>query len=634
MPLRIVARLLALLLFATAYVSASGCGGGSAGPKPSIFILSPPHGHFTTDPTLPVSGVFTGPDASNARVRVNGVLATVNPDKTWSATIPMDTARIMNPVEATLERISSGLIVARQRGLVHYGESRADGTLSEQSVALRLSDPGLDAVEPLIEDGVSLDLPTLLPPGSVVITDECVIRDPLFGFCVGWITARVSGSPAPSISGFSIDVDAQPNMAFGDVRIFDLSIDLDLDGSGLAPNCGWHFGAATTPILGDYALQRDGVDHSAVDVNLIGSPQVMFQGFVDDPTWGICDFPLIGDLIQLIVGDLEPTVQSAFVNFLRDPDGGGPVDAPVAEAIEGPLADISITGPLSGSLGVQFEAPLFEVPGLWDGVGEDANGITLGSDTRVTSSFGTDPGQCVPPAGAPDVAASYHVDEAFPSFGALTPGGLPYHLALAISTSAFDQLLKAQTECGLLVASITEFDAGFGLVPLTAGILALYLPEFQNVPATTKMRIDLRPTLAPLISGNAGPGGELAEIQVPHLVAEVRELVSNHYWLGLALDFSAGLDIAFDPATNALAFSVQSVDSANLTIAVVQNILRIPDATIQTALPPLIEPILPSLGEGLGAFPLPTFLGLQLQSVEVTRTGSFLTLYANLVAAP
>lgn len=57
-------------------------------------------------------------------------------------------------------------------------------------------------------------------------------------------------------------------------------------------------------------------------------------------------------------------------------------------------------------------------------------------------------------------------------------------------------------------------------------------------------------------------------------------------------------------------------------------------ATLQSALPPLLEPVLPTLGSGLGAFPLPSFLGLALQSVEVSRTGGFLTLYANLAPAP
>jgi hypothetical protein len=54
-------------------------------------------------------------------------------------------------------------------------------------------------------------------------------------------------------------------------------------------------------------------------------------------------------------------------------------------------------------------------------------------------------------------------------------------------------------------------------------------------------------------------------------------------------------------------------------------------ATLQSALPPLLEP---TLGSGLGAFPLPSFLGLALRSVEVSRTGGFLTLYANLAPAP
>jgi hypothetical protein len=57
-------------------------------------------------------------------------------------------------------------------------------------------------------------------------------------------------------------------------------------------------------------------------------------------------------------------------------------------------------------------------------------------------------------------------------------------------------------------------------------------------------------------------------------------------------------------------------------------------AQLQGALPPLLEPVLPTLGAGLGSFPLPAFFGLALESVEVSRTGQFLTLYANLAPAP
>ena len=631
--IRVLARLLGLLVVAHAFLGNLGCGGGAPHPLPSIVITSPQHGAFTLAEAVTLSGTFTGTAASNARVTVNGALATVNADHTWSLTAPVDTERIMNPYEAVLGVISTGATVARHRVMVHSGAARADGAFSEQSVALRLSDPGLDQVEPLIADGVDLDLPTLLPPGSVVISNYCALPGP-FGTCLGRVTARVDGSPAPSISDFSIDVDSQPGYAFGDIEIYDLRIDLDLDGSGLAPDCGWHFEADVTPILGDYALRRDAADPTVVDVNLIGAPGVSFVGFDDNPTYGLCGFPLIGNLIQLIIGDLEPTVRDAFIDFLSDPDGAGAGDAPVADAIEVALADISIAGTISGSLGVQLEAPLFEVPGLWDGVAEDANGLTLGSDTRVTSSPGTGPGQCTPPAGAPDLAASYHVDEPFPAFGSLTPGGLPYHLALGISTSAFDQLLKAQVECGLLVTSLTHIDIGFGPLPITAGILSVIIPEFRGLPPALSMRIDLRPSLAPLISGSPGPGGEIAEILVPHLLAEIRESASNHLWLGLAIDFSAGLEIDFDDETSALVFSVQSVSASNIQVAVGQNLLAIPVASLQSALPPVLEPVLPTLGAGLGAFPLPSFLGLQLESVEFSRTGQFLTLYANLAPAP
>jgi hypothetical protein len=628
----ILARLVGLLIVATAFLGNQGCLPVQS--PPGLTIASPQHGAFAPGPNLTLNGAFTGVAPTNAQVRVNGALATVSPDRTWSITLPLDPGRIMQPQQAVLRVISTGRDVASQRILVHRGESRADGAFSEQSVALRLSDPGLDQVEPLIESGVVLDLPTLLPPGSVVISGFCALRDPLFGFCIGSVTARVDGDPAPSISGFSIDVDAQPGYAFGDIGVQDLSIDLDLDGSGLAPDCGWHFEADATPILGDYELRRDVADPSKVDVNLLGAPGVSFVGFDDEPTYGLCNFPLIGDLIQLIVGDLEPTVQDALVDFLSDPDGAGQADAPVAGAIEDALADISITGPISGSLGVQLEAPLFEIPGFWDGVGEDAEGLTLGSDTRVTSSEGSGPGQCTAPAGAPDLAASYHVPELFPVFGTLTPGGLPYHLGLGISTSAFNQLLKAQVECGLLLTSLTQIDIGFGPVPLTAGVLSLLIPQFGGLTPSLAMRIDLQPSLAPLLSGNPGPGGEIAELQVPHLVAEIREVVSGHRWLSLAIDFTAGLGVAFDDVSGALVFSVESVSASNITIGVTHNLLAIPEAQLQSALPPLLEPLLPTLGAGLGSFPLPAFFGLSLESVEVSRTGQFLTLYANLAPAP
>ena len=213
-------------------------------------------------------------------------------------------------------------------------------------------------------------------------------------------------------------------------------------------------------------------DPENVDVQQLGGANVIFGGFNDsnncDGTFGgVVEF-----FIDLFVGDIQDLMEPAFENFLNTPDGAG--NTPVAGAIETALGDIEIAGPIGESLGVVLDAPLFAV-------NEDADGITLGSDARILSTLGQ-PG-CVPPAGTPDLAASLHVPEAFPSFGPNTPGGVPYDLGIAIASSAFNQLLKAQIECGLLQTDLDEIEFLGTTLPLTAGLVSLLIPQFNALPA-------------------------------------------------------------------------------------------------------------------------------------------------------
>jgi len=597
------------------------CGGGS---PPAITITSPAHGTFSTASSIVVNGNVANVDLANTEVRVNGTVVPLS-GANFSLTMPLSATAVLNPVYAELRNRTTQQILARTRNMVIYGDSVADGAFSLNGVGLRITDPGLDQLEPIISSGVSIDPATLLPVGSVVISNYCAIPGP-FGTCLGRETATVA-NPPPSISGFSLDADSMVNFVAGDVTVNNLRIDLNLSGSGLAPSCGLRLSAVTTRIFGDYALQPDATDPHNVDVNEIGDPAVSFTGFQQQFTSGICDFPLIGDLIQLIVGNVEPTVISGFQDALKDPDGAGPADAPIADAIETALANISIAGPIGQALQVDFEAPLFDVA-------EDDNGVTLGSDARITSSIGTGPGQCTPPPGSPDLTASYHVAESFPAFGATTPGGLPYHIGIAISTSAFNQLLKAQIECGLLQTSITEIDLGNGPQPVTAGSLLLLIPQFAAWDPATPMRIDLKPTLAPFMTGNAGPGGELGELRIPQLGIEVHIDDGLHpddtgLIIRGTIDARAGLDLSFDDATSSLAFTVGS--ATDIRIAFLKNNIGVNEAGVVAVLNFLLPRLLPSLGEGLGAFPLPEFFGLSLQAVEVGRTGQFYSLYANLV---
>ena len=51
-------------------------------------------------------------------------------------------------------------------------------------------------------------------------------------------------------------------------------------------------------------------------------------------------------------------------------------------------------------------------------------------------------------------------------------------------------------------------------------------------------------------------------------------------------------------------------------------------------LPGVLAFALPSLASQLGEFPLPTFLDLHLQGVDVARQGDFLSIFADLVPGP
>src|SRR5690606_14829944 len=103
----------------------------------------------------------------------------------------------------------------------------------------------------------------------------------------------------------------------------------------------------------------------------------------------------------------------------------------------------------------------------------------------------------------------------FPTLGATTPSGQTYGLGLAISASAFNQMIGAMTECGLINATITEF----GGQPLTPELLALLMPQFAQLipPGTSTVEIRVRPTTAPYLTGDAGPNGEPGELALSNL---------------------------------------------------------------------------------------------------------------------
>jgi hypothetical protein len=601
------ARRLRVFVAALAFL---GLDAACTGVPARLVVLSPAHGAFVNAPSVVVTGRIEGPLGQVADVTVNGVsVLPLAPDGAFSATVALDHAAIFNPILVVLTKTSTAL--DRERITVIAGEGVADGGLSPMGIAMRLDDRGLNQLESQVTGLVSLDPAGLLPPGTQVIDNYCAI-DSIFG-CLGRVDAYIA-NPPPSITSTAIDIDALANdRVAGDVTIGSLRVYLSIIGvSGIAPSCGLRIDSASTRIDGDYALRPFAADRSYVDVSQSGLVDVAFSGFSHTFTSGICDFPLLGDLIGLIVGgSIRPAVESGFRNFLNAVDANG--NTPVAGAIETALAGIHIAGPIGQAIGVNLEAPLYDVY-------EDANGITLDADARVTAS--------APHPDAVDLAGSYHVSEPFPTFGGATPAGaLPYDLALAISSSAFNQLLKAETESGLLLTSITQLDLGNGPEPLTAGLLGQFVPAFRVLDPSQPARIDLIPTLAPLVNGQPGPSGELAELRMSSTIARV--VVGTQTRLEMQIDSRVGLDLAF--ANGALAFEVGALDAANLQVAILYNPLGANETQLENLMLLLVPDLFPSILSSLGSFPLPSFFGLQLGLVEAGRQGSYLSLFLDLL---
>jgi hypothetical protein len=102
-------------------------------------------------------------------------------------------------------------------------------------------------------------------------------------------------------------------------------------------------------------------------------------------------------------------------------------------------------------------------------------------------------------------------------------------------------------------------------------------------------------------------------------------------------DARVGLEMAFDDVTGSLSFQLASADPDDIEIVITRNpdVMDVNETLLEELiLPNVLAAALPSLASSLGQFPLPSFLDLQLQGVEVARQGDFLSIFADLVPGP
>jgi hypothetical protein len=183
-------KLVSVVVVAVSCLGAPCWGGGN---PVSIVIDTPSRGDFLPGAAVQLDGrLVNAVDLSPWTVAVNDTPVAPQPDGSFSISLPLDAAAVFNPILA--QATSLGGRILRDRIVVHAGDSRADGAFSEESVALRLDDQGLDSLESVVGDLVDLDIATLLPSCTTVVQDYCAM--PGWPVCFGEVDVQIVKPPA------------------------------------------------------------------------------------------------------------------------------------------------------------------------------------------------------------------------------------------------------------------------------------------------------------------------------------------------------------------------------------------------------------------------------------------------------
>jgi hypothetical protein len=594
--------------------------------------LHPPEGSIVDAETVVVTGELPADAVPGGTVVVNDVPGTFTDTHTWTAEIPTSPVGNVTVVRAVYtEPDGQGRYV--QNSALINGPTIDDGEVSPDGVGMRFTNGGLSGLGSVINSlaGSSFDISGLI-----------LAQDPLIAPTDAGLGVTITGKAYEAgSSGVTIEAASSDDGVTTAIEVSDLYIGLDLQLSGLISGaCKLELDVPTTSIDATFDLQPDAANPSRVDVNLVGSPTVATEGVSYQFISGVCDpsTPLLGSIIDSQAGGaIEGTITEGFTTQLADPDGAGPADSTIAEAIETALAEISVAGPVGEAVKATLNAPFTRID-------EGADAIDFRADADFASTFGTGPSSCVQPPHAPDFTSSFDVPGADPTLGGTTPSGDPYGLGLVISSSAFNQLLSVMTECGLLNQDLTEVPLGGATLPANSSILAALVPELgTKLPPNTPMLIRVDPQAAPFLTdAESGPGGETAELFLPDLHVDFVQPVAatpttpamEVTWLSLAVDAPLGFELAFDAANGVLAPTITAPAADAVTTRVHANQVGTDEDAVSGVFSSLFPTFVDGLSSSFSAFPLPSFLGLNLDVLEVARDGNSYVLYADLDPVP
>src|SRR5262245_31204457 len=562
------------------------CDAGAPGSGGDLTIDTPADGAFVNPGVVRVTGrVRNVAPGAVATVRLNGTLATLDmASGGWAADVVVAPGSIANPLLAELT--VDGQRRARRRITLLVGASLPEGTPVPHGI-------GIAAGAALFPDHIDGALLSLAAAGLTQVLDG------LEATGIGGIEIRNA-----SYSGLTARV--RPDTGRIDVVLdvaqatldYKKALPLQPDCHGRATASGLHFQASFD--------QSPDVVPSRIDLTLLANPSVQIADVDIDPS-GFClpDIYLELFLPDNLAGRLEPPLNAA----LGDPDGAGPQESPIADALENALAGLDVSGPVGTALGVTLDARFADIV-------ESPAAVVYDVDASVTASQVA--------VGAPDLVASYYQPGVLPSIGSTTPGGQSYDLALFLSTSVLNQLAKAKVESGVLNVTATAV----GGQALTAGLLAQLVPAFGTLPPSTPLTLHIRPTVAPIVTAGDAPPGALAAVRLANLTIDILDAASSATLLALALDARLGVSLQVDATGGQLLPHVTTPAPGDVTAVVLGGTLSVGDAEIGGLVPSLVGAVLPGLVGALGPVRLPSIAGLpRIYPVEVTSVGEYVAAF-------
>ncbi len=613
----------AQLLPPTASVS-QACVAATA-PVPNLIVTQPTYGIFIAPgPGNQCNVNFVGsvPNVENSDLEV-----TVGGDVVPTTNSAFNAVHVLSgPLESTFveaTRISTG----GTKG-VNEVQSCADSITASAAapsgIGVRLNDRGIDRLEPVLNSTIAAqlgDVGALVKSVSPIQVNQCVV-DASVGCVITLSTVSISNA---GLGAFGIGLDSQTNQVAVSATANNLFADYDAELTG--PNCSGRVSATSVNLSGAFSLEPLASNRHQVDVNLVSGPTIGLTGFSNTFTGGVCDFPILSDIINAFA---QPKIQSAVVdavtNALKDPDGGGPADSPLADAAESALGGLDLSGTIGATLGINFDAP-------FQSIVEDNTGITFRIDANVN------PGSLDPLS--PQPSSSLKIASTFPTYGANTPiTGVPYGVALSIDPTTINKLLRSEVQAGTFKLDVTQLDfslvpasvcptcAGLGTQTMTTTNLGAVLPFFRSVSPAENVVVQVRPTLAPAMLDPTAITGVTEVVRAAGASVDFVGATSGKHFIQLAVD--GNVQILVNVASNKVDISIVNV--ANLNARLLDSSLSVNQIAVDVIMS-LIAPLGNlQLSQSLESIPLPTILGISIvpRLIDNDPAGNYLSVYLDL----